>query len=121
MLGKVVILDYRLAQPVRSVAMTQMIGSLTASPDGNLVACGGTGGTVFLIERSTGKWLELDGHMHPVTALHFSPDSTRLVTGGGSALLTWSVRGRFVEAVSDALEKRLLSPPKKPRPAAGLL
>jgi hypothetical protein len=57
LLGKVLLFDYRLAAVTRSIAVPQMVRSLAASPNGQLLALGGTGGSVFLAETDTGRWV----------------------------------------------------------------
>jgi WD40 repeat protein len=55
------------------------------SPDGSVLATGHLDGTIHVWDTKTWKELhKLDRHAHRVWALAFSPDGTRLVSGGGN-------------------------------------
>jgi WD40 repeat protein len=56
--------------------------SLAQSPDGKLTAIGDAGGKIQFIETASGKPVRTQsGHTGPVTAVQFTPDSLKLVSG----------------------------------------
>jgi len=65
------------------------------SPDGRLVAIGGQGAIVQLREVATGKmiasWEAYDRQVYWTWSLAFTPDSRRLLTGGGFSGQLWSI------------------------------
>jgi WD40 repeat protein len=69
---------------------------LAVSPDGKLLATGGDGHAVRILDTATGKQLGPAGpHLHPVHTLQFAPDSKHLLTWGADrAVCLWDVPGR---------------------------
>src|SRR5262249_21328811 len=69
--------------------------TVTFSPDGRLLACGGWQ-SVHLWETSTGKErVRFTGHRGEVNAVAFTPDGRTLATGSfDGALMFWDVTGR---------------------------
>ena len=99
--------DYeRQPGPVHAVAF---------SPDGALLAAGGTGSEVRVYETATGKRrATLRGHAGPIFALRFSPDGKRLYTAGFEGIV------RAFDPASGALEAILYPVPLTPaRQTAG--
>jgi RNA polymerase sigma factor (sigma-70 family) len=64
------------------------------SPDGLLLATADDGGTIYLLDASTGKERgQLHGHRGPIRALAFSADGKRLLSASADqTALVWDVR-----------------------------
>jgi dipeptidyl aminopeptidase/acylaminoacyl peptidase len=71
------------------------VAAVAYSPDGKMLAWGSADKKVRLLETATLKnRLQLSGHGGPITALSFSPDSTRLVAAStDSTALVWDLMG----------------------------
>jgi hypothetical protein len=87
--------------------------ALAVSPDGRVLATGGSEGTVGLWELATGKELrKLKGHDGPVLAVAFSADGRRLLSGSrDTTALIWDTADllpREEEARLDVAELRRL-------------
>ena len=66
--------------------------SFDISKDGTMIAVGGEG-AISVVSLPSGETRELTGHTKPVTALHFSPDGTRLVsTSYDQTARIWDVK-----------------------------
>jgi hypothetical protein len=67
------------------------------SPDGKLLASGGTAHTVHLWEVATGRErCRLEGHADDAVGFCFAPDGRRLFSGSGdTTALVWGVTGRL--------------------------
>lgn len=73
------------------IAMPSFVTDVTFSPDGTLLAAAAGDGIIRLWEVETGTLrTELHGHLDSVSSIAFSPDSTRLASGGTDARL-WDV------------------------------
>ena len=110
LLGKVVVFDYRLNTVVRSIGLTQMVVSISASPDGTTMALGGVQGSVFLTDVETGRWTELKGHYaSSVSASHFTTDGLGLVSSVEGTMIAWrGVKGHFRPSEKDERRSKLL-------------
>ena len=91
------------------------VHAVAFSPDGTLLAAGGTGTEVRVYETATGKRrATLKGHAGPIFALRFSPDGQRLYTAGFEGIV------RAFDPASGALEVILYPVPLTPaRQTAG--
>jgi cytochrome c len=83
--------------------------SLALSPDGDLVAAGGTRGTMMLWKTADGSFIRARyAHKGPVFALAFAPDGQGLLSGGLDGAIRvwrapdWHERGGAEPAVSAA-------------------
>jgi hypothetical protein len=52
--------------------------------------------------------VELTGHLYPLTALHFTPNSKRLLSAGASTMLLWALEGRLERPKAEVLRSRIL-------------
>ena len=85
-------LDTDKPQPFGRLPAGETFLSLTFSPDGKLLAAGGTDGAIQLwdLERNSGT--SLDAHRGPVSALAFSPDGKQLASGGwDKSIFLWDI------------------------------
>jgi len=91
------------------------VHAVAFSPDGTLLAAGGTGTEVRVYETATGKRrATLKGHAGPIFALRFSPDGKRLYTAGFEGIV------RAFDPGSGSLEVILYPVPLTPaRQTAG--
>jgi hypothetical protein len=110
LLGKVVIFDYRLNAVVRSIGLTQMIVSISASPDGRTMGLGGIHGSVFLSDVETGRWTELKGHYaSSVSASQFTTDGLGLVTSVEGTMIAWQgIKCHFRPSEQEQRRSKLL-------------
>ena len=72
--------------------------ALAFSPDSRTLAVGDEQGTVHLVEAASGKFRRrlLGGHQGSISALLFSTDSERLVSGStDTTALVWDLNGRL--------------------------
>jgi WD40 repeat protein len=76
-----------------AVRMDSQVRSLAFSPDGRLLALGGTDRTVGLWDVETGKqMMTFRGHGHAVTGVAFAPDGKRLVSAAQDGTIKiWSL------------------------------
>ncbi len=75
----------------------------TFSPDGQLLAIGGSDGSVYLWQLTGGLSLVLAAHTSDVTAIAFSPDGQLLASGGGDGrICLWSLPHGHLQQILDA-------------------
>jgi WD40 repeat protein len=67
--------------------------ALAKSPDGSLLATGGSAGILRLFSYESGKCLAVKtGHSRPIRALAFSPDARQVIsTGEDRAIFIWNI------------------------------
>jgi WD40 repeat protein len=116
--GAVTVWDARSGERVRTVARLAGLSRTVAwSPDGRLLAAGGSGNTITLWDATTGRELHvLKGHAQVVQSITFSPDSKTLVSGSSDKTVRlWDVgKGTEVRALS------LPGPPTGAKPSRGI-
>lgn len=68
------------------------VQALAFSPAGGLLAAGSEGGTIQVYDARRGDTLRvIDAGYGAITALAWSPDSSRIITGAEEALVLWNV------------------------------
>jgi WD40 repeat protein len=79
-----------------TVELPDFAQALSWAPDGEALAVATLAGPVFVLDGETGKELARDaGHRGGAMAIAFSPDGTRLVSGGqDGCVLSWTRDGR---------------------------
>ena len=92
--GRVIVYDFRVASAVQTIDLPQPVCSLAASPDASLLAIGGSGATVFLVDADAVAWRELRGHVQPVRAVAFANNGSSVVSAAGATLMQWSALER---------------------------
>ena len=79
----------------------QEVGVLAISPDERVLATAGRRGSVSLWSLETGKLLkQWSAHTKTVTSLHFSPDSSSLLTTGDGKAYRWDLQGQEQAALT---------------------
>jgi WD40 repeat protein len=76
--------DLATGQEVLNLSLNGKGKAMAINPDGDVVAAGLGDNTVRLYRVATGQEvLALKGHLRRISAIAFSPDGNRVVTGGG--------------------------------------
>ena len=84
------------------------------SPDGKVIAVAGAGPKVNLYDAESGaKVAACSGHAAGIYAVTFSPDGTRLATGGFDGQV------RFYNSSDCTLQKAMVPVPITPAPSNG--
>ena len=91
MQGRIVFFDYRTSTVMRSFELSQSVCSLSVSMSGSLLAAGGSGASLYLVDVVSMSWSELKGHLHSVQSLCFNSDSSCLASAAGATVMQWSV------------------------------
>lgn len=89
--SRVIIYDFRIASTVQTVDLPQAVTSLAASPSAGVLAVGGDGATVFLVDAGAVAWRELRGHVDSVRTVAFANNGRSVVSAAGAAMMQWSV------------------------------
>mmetsp|Transcript_2561 Transcript_2561/g.6727 ORF Transcript_2561/g.6727 Transcript_2561/m.6727 type:complete len:950 (+) Transcript_2561:248-3097(+) len=89
--GQIKMFDFRDCTITRTVDLPQPVMFLRPSLNGTLVAAGGVGNSVFLVDYGSGAWSELAGHNAPVAGVAFSSNSRRVFSCGGETMMVWRV------------------------------
>jgi WD40 repeat protein len=92
--GQVLVFDFRTSTVLHTIDLPQVVCSLCASPVGGLLAAGGKGATVFLLDAHATSWRELSGHLHAVQSIAFTSDGAGVLSAGRSTVLQWNVEER---------------------------
>ena len=74
----------------------RIVNVLAFSPDGKMLASGGTDKTIQVWESTTGKPITtLTGHTNGITAITFSPDNRTIVSGSADGTVRfWNIKTR---------------------------
>jgi WD40 repeat protein len=81
-----------LKTPFRPIREQQkVINSVRFSPSGNLLAAGGDGGSLWLVNFTDKKKIRIPTQQITITALDFSPDGRFLATAGLKNIKIWSM------------------------------
>lgn len=108
-------------QPALRCFPAEPLCALCASPDGSLVAGGGSSGALWLWQAASGKLLRTwAAHHKAAAALTFSADGSWLVSGGeDTAVTVWALAGACppspVHAAPATLRAALTSTPLPPQ------
>ena len=72
---------------------TNLVESVSFSPDGKIIASGSSDDTIRLWDAATGKHLKaFEGHTNAVECVSFSPDSMTLTSGSrDGTILLWEI------------------------------
>ncbi len=86
LLGTVLVFDYVSGSVARSISLPQTICSLAPASDGSVVALGGRGGAVYVVDAREPRYTQLEGQLLPVQAVQLTAGSRQLVAAAGSTL-----------------------------------
>jgi WD40 repeat protein len=86
--GRVVVYDFRIASVLYTVDLPQVVCSLATSSQTGVVAAGGCGGSVFLIDEVVTH--EFKGHLHPAQGVAFGLQGTLVVSAAGTSMYLWN-------------------------------
>src|SRR5207302_5451325 len=101
------------------------VNAVAISPDGKLIAGGGSDGVVYLWDAATGAEVRrLAGHKREAVSLAFSPKGDVLAVGDAMTLRLWEVESgkllHTLESPSGRVESVAVSPDGKLVAAAGM-